>query len=52
MLVRASSTERDAFLVRVRAVCCVFFALVALVSLVADYARVAAVAGRGHVAGQ
>ena len=44
-LVALTSTERDAFLVRV-ALYLIFFALVALVSLIADYARVAAVAGR------
>ena len=44
-LVGMTSTERDAFVVRV-VLYVVFFALVAIVSLVADYARVAAVAGR------
>ena len=44
-LVAMTSTERDAFLVRV-ALYLIFFALVAAVSLIADYARVAAVAGR------
>lgn len=43
-LVAMTTTERDAFLVRV-ALYAVFFSLVAAVSLVADYARVAAVAG-------
>ena len=44
-LVAMTTNERDAFLVRV-ALYLVFFAVVALVSLIADYARVAAVAGR------
>lgn len=44
-LVALTATERDAFLVRV-ALYLIFFALVALVSLIADYARVVAVAGR------
>lgn len=44
-LVAMTSTERDAFFVRV-ALYLVFFSLVALVSLIADYARVAAVSGR------
>lgn len=44
-LVAMVSTERDAFFVRV-ALYLLFFALVAIVSLVADYARVAVVAGR------
>jgi len=44
-LVAMTSTERDAFLIRVL-LYAVFFSLVAAVSLVADYARVAAVAGR------
>lgn len=44
-LVALTSTERDAFLVRV-ALYLIFFALVAMVSLIADYARAAAVAGR------
>jgi hypothetical protein len=38
------STERDAFLIRV-ALYLIFFSLVAVVTLIADYARVAAVAG-------
>jgi hypothetical protein len=46
-LVAMTSTERDAFLVRV-VLYAIFFSLVALVSLAADYARVSAVAGRGH----
>lgn len=44
-LVAMTTTERDAFFVRV-ALYLVFFSLVAFVSLVADYARVAAVTGR------
>jgi len=44
-LVAMTSTERDAFLVRV-VLYLIFFALVAAVSLIADYARAAAVAGR------
>jgi hypothetical protein len=44
-LVAMTTTERDAFFVRV-ALYLVFFSLVALVSLIADYARVAAVTGR------
>jgi len=44
-LVAMTSTERDAFLIRV-VLYALFFSLVAAVSLVADYARVAAVAGR------
>ena len=44
-LVAMTSTERDAFFVRV-ALYLIFFALVAVVSLIADYARVAAIAGR------
>jgi len=46
-LVAMTSTERDAFLVRV-VLYAIFFSLIALVSLVADYARVAAVSGRGN----
>ena len=38
-------TERDAFLVRV-VLYVIFFALIAMVGLIADYARVAAVSGR------
>lgn len=45
VLVSLTSTERDAFLVRV-VLYLVFFALVSFVSLAADYARVSAVAGR------
>jgi hypothetical protein len=44
-LVAMTTTERDAFLVRV-VLYAVFFSLIALVSLIADYARVAAVTGR------
>lgn len=44
-LVAMTTTERDAFFVRVL-LYVIFFSLVAIVSLVADYARVAAVAGR------
>ena len=44
-LVAMTSTERDAFLVRV-VLYAMFFALVALVGLIADYARIATVAGR------
>ena len=44
-MVAMTTTERDAFLVRV-ALYLVFFSLIAVVSLIADYARVAAVAGR------
>ena len=44
-LVAVTSTERDAFLVRV-ALYAVFFAFVGGVGLVADYARVLAVAGK------
>lgn len=51
LLVALTTTERDAFLVRV-GLYVVFFAFVVSVSLVADYARVAAVAGRAASAGQ
>lgn len=44
-LVAMTTTERDAFMARV-ALYVIFFTLLAVVSLVADYARVAAVAGR------
>jgi hypothetical protein len=44
-LVGLTSTERDAFFVRV-VLYAIFFALIAAVSLVADYARVVAVVGR------
>ncbi len=44
-VVAMTTTERDAFLVRV-ALYLIFFSLIAVVSLIADYARVAAVAGR------
>ena len=44
-LVGLTSTERDAFLIRV-VLYFVFFSLIALVSLIADYARVAAVVHR------
>ena len=44
-LVAMTTTERDAFFVRV-ALYLVFFSLVACVSLIADYARVAAVTGK------
>ena len=44
-LVAMTTTERDAFFVRV-VLYLIFFALIAMVSLIADYARVAAVAGR------
>jgi hypothetical protein len=47
-LVGLTNTERDAFVIRVL-LYMVFFSLVALVSLVADYARVAAVASRGSL---
>ena len=46
-LVGLTSTERDAFFVRL-GLYVMFFALVAIVSLIADYARVAAIAGRDH----
>ena len=49
-LVGMTSTERDAFLVRV-VLYLIFFATIGAVSLVADYARVAAVAGRAATAG-
>lgn len=44
LLAGMTSTERDAFLVRV-VLYSIFFSTIGLVSLVADYARVAAVAG-------
>ena len=47
-LVAMTNTERDAFLIRVL-LYAVFFSLVAIVSLVADYARVATVAGRASL---
>jgi len=50
-LVAMTSTERDAFFVRV-VLYLVFFAPVAVVSLIADYARVAAVAGATRSPGQ
>ena len=51
MIVSLTSTERDAFLARVL-LYLVFFAPVALVGLVADYARVASVADRVDSLGQ
>lgn len=45
-LLALTTTERDAFFMRV-ALYLIFLALVAIVSLVADYARIAAVTGRG-----
>ena len=50
-LVAMTSTERDAFFVRV-ALYLIFFSLIAAVSLLADYARVVAVAGRATSPGQ
>lgn len=47
-LVGMTNTERDAFLIRVL-LYVVFFSLVAIVSLIADYARVATVAGRASL---
>jgi hypothetical protein len=44
-LVAMTSTERDAFLARVM-LYVIFFAMIGLVSLIADYARVIAVSGR------
>lgn len=49
-LVGLTSTERDAFLVRV-VLYAIFFTTIGFVSLIADYARVAAVAGRASSAG-
>ena len=51
MLVSSGATERDAFLVRV-VLYVVFLAPLALVGLVADYARVSAVAGVATSSGQ
>jgi hypothetical protein len=48
-LVAMTTTERDAFLVRV-VLYVIFFSVIALVSLIADYARIAAVNGRFGVA--
>lgn len=50
VLVSLTTTERDAFLVRTL-LYVMFFAVVATVSLVADYARVSAIAGRANSPG-